>query len=121
MLNEPELFGGDLCIGNEGSIVAHQCLEFTTQRVTLDPVDHEPTITGARCHTAIGINEVEVIADVFPTLDQVVVRIATYCIVRKGSESNAKLHIPQLFAIASVSSSPNPVLPVGFGATTTYP
>jgi len=77
MLNEPKLLGRDLCIGNERSIVADQGLEFATQRVTLNPVDHESTITGASSDAAIGINEVKVVADILPTLHQVVVRVAT--------------------------------------------
>lgn len=121
MFDEPELLSGDLRISNESSIVADQCLEFTTQRVSLDPIDHEATITGASCHAAVGVNEVEVIADILPALDQIIVRIAALEVVSEGFGKDVKQYIPQLFAIASVSASPNPVLPVGFGATTTYP
>ena len=69
MLNEPKLLGRDLCIGNKGSIMANQCLELTTQWVSLDPVDHETTIAGACSHTTVGIDKVEVIADVLPALN----------------------------------------------------
>jgi hypothetical protein len=77
VFNEPKLFSRDLCIGNEGSIMADQCLEFAAQGVTLNPVDHETTITGTSRNTTIGINEVEVVADILPALHQVIVRVAT--------------------------------------------
>jgi pyruvate/2-oxoglutarate/acetoin dehydrogenase E1 component len=57
--------------------MANQCLEFTTERVALDPIDHEATITGTGCHSAVCINEVEVVTYMLPALDQVIVGVAT--------------------------------------------
>lgn len=78
MLHEPQFLRRDLCVSHKCAIVAGQRLELAAQRITLDPVDHEATVAGASCHAAIGINKVEVIPDILPTLDQVVVRVASY-------------------------------------------
>lgn len=85
MFDKPQLFSGDLRIGHKGAIVADECLELPTQWVTLDPVDHEATITGSSSNTIIGINEVKVITHVFPALDEIVVGVASCKKVRAAS------------------------------------
>lgn len=69
MLHEPKLFRCYLRICDKGSIVADKCFEFTTQRVALDPVDHEATIASAGSHAVVGVDEVKVVTDIFPALD----------------------------------------------------
>lgn len=56
--------------------MADKCFELPTQRVSLDPVDHEAAIAGASSDTIVGVNEVEVVADILPALYQVIVRVA---------------------------------------------
>lgn len=77
MLHEPQFLSRDLCIGHKCAVVAGECLELAAERITLDPVDHETTVAGASCNAAIGINKVEVVPDILPTFDQVVVRVAS--------------------------------------------
>jgi hypothetical protein len=74
--------------------VADQGLEFTTERVALDPIDHETTVTSTSCHSMVCVNEVEVVADILPTLDQVVVGIATCWILAFEEERPHKSHTP---------------------------
>ena len=78
VLNEPQLFGGHLGIGHEGTVVADQGLELAAKIASLDPVDHETSVTGSSGNTIVGVDKVKVVADVFPALDEVVVRSSSY-------------------------------------------
>jgi hypothetical protein len=72
-LHEPQLLSRDLGVRDEGAVVADQGLEFPAQRATLDPVDHETAVAGACGDSVVGVDVVEVLVDVFPALDEVVV------------------------------------------------
>jgi hypothetical protein len=77
MLSKPELFSGDLGISHKGSIMGDKCLELPSQRVTLDPIHHETSITGTRSDTVVCVDEVKVVSDILPGLDQIIVGVAT--------------------------------------------
>lgn len=77
MLGEPELIGGNLRIRNKGSVVGDNGFELSSKRVTLDPVHHETSITGTRSHAIFRVNEVKLVSDILPGLDQIVVGVAT--------------------------------------------
>jgi hypothetical protein len=53
--------------------VADQGLEFPAERATLDPVDHETAVAGACGDAVVGVDVVEVLVDVFPAFDEIVV------------------------------------------------
>lgn len=57
--------------------MADQGLELAAQIAALDPVDHEATIAGTGGDTVVGVNEVEVLVDVFPAFDEVFVGVAS--------------------------------------------
>lgn len=78
MLNEPKFFRGYLGICNKCSVVADKCLELSAQGIALDPVDHEAAIAGTGSNAVVGVNEVKVVVDILPALDQVIVRVAPY-------------------------------------------
>lgn len=92
MLHEPQLLGGDLRIGHEGAVVGDQGLELATEIASLDPVDHESSEAGSSGNSVVGVDEVKVVADVFPALDEVVVRgsscLQCQCRGELGSEQD---------------------------------
>lgn len=49
----------------------NQGLELAAERVPLDPVDHEATEARAGGDAVVGIDVGDVVADVFPALDEV--------------------------------------------------
>ena len=51
--------------------MGNQRLELPTQRIALDPVDHEPTKTGSSCHTFFSIDVRDVVTDIFPAFHKV--------------------------------------------------
>lgn len=57
--------------------MADQGLELAAQIAALDPVDHEATVAGTGGDTVVGVNEVEVLVDVFPAFDEVFVGVAS--------------------------------------------
>jgi len=73
MLSEPQLFRVNLSICNEAAVVADEGLKLAAQVITLNPVDHESTVTGSCCYAVICVDEVKVVADVFPAFDQVII------------------------------------------------
>lgn len=84
MFNKPQLLGGNLRIGYKGTVVADKSLELPTERVALDPVDHEATVTGSSSNTIVCVDEIEVVAHVFPALDKIIVGVASCKKVRAG-------------------------------------
>lgn len=74
MLHKPQLLRRNLSIRDKRAVVGYQRFELAAEIAALDPVDHEAAETGPGCDAAAGVNIVEVVADVFPRLDQVVVR-----------------------------------------------
>lgn len=76
MLRKPELVSRDLGIRHKGSIVGDECLKLPSKRVALDPIHHEASITGTRGNTIVGVDEVKVVSDILPSLDQIIVGIA---------------------------------------------
>lgn len=103
--------------------MADQGLEFPAQRATLDPIDHEPAVAGACGDAVVGVDVVEVLVDVLPAFDEVVVGGSACSSLKFACQPGKKKVgsgcLPQLFWMASVRAWPNPVLPVGLGATTT--
>ena len=69
MLRDPQLFRIDLRVCNEASVMTDQGFELAAQVITLDPVNHESTVTGSRCYAVVCVDKVEVVTDVFPTFD----------------------------------------------------
>ena len=78
MFHEEELFSGDLCGTDEGSVMGNHGLEFSAQILTLDPVDHEATETGTGSNAVLNVDVIEVVADVFPAFDEILVWSTTY-------------------------------------------
>lgn len=70
-LHEPELLGGDLGVSNECTVVRDERLEFAAQIAALNPVHHEPAVAGTGGDAAVGVDVVEVVADIFPGLNEV--------------------------------------------------
>jgi len=56
--------------------VTHKSLEFTTQRVALDPVDHVTTVTGTKSNGTVRVNIAELLLEVIEGEDKVFVRCA---------------------------------------------
>lgn len=76
-LDEPEFVcavGGDLV---DFAVVADKGLEFATEGVALDPIDHVAAERSAGSNGAVRINVVDVVAEVLKDLNEVSVRAAT--------------------------------------------
>lgn len=56
--------------------MADQRFELSPQGIPLDPIDHETAVAGTRCDAVVCVDVIEVIPDIFPALDQVVVGVA---------------------------------------------
>ena len=74
---EEQLLGRVLVQRAEDAVVRHECLEFSTQRVPLDPVHHESAIRRTQGDGPRGIDIREVAFDVFEALDEIHVRLAS--------------------------------------------
>lgn len=69
VLSEPQLLSGHHIIHDERPVVCDYRLELATQRVPLDPVHHVAAEAGTGGDAVIGVDVVEVVADIFPAFD----------------------------------------------------
>lgn len=73
VFNEEELVSSDLGGSNEGTVVGDEGLELASEVMSLDPVDHETTEGGTGSNTVVSVNVLDVVADMFPDLDKILV------------------------------------------------
>ncbi|EZF78110.1 hypothetical protein H105_00740 [Trichophyton soudanense CBS 452.61] len=73
VFNEEELVSSDLGGSNEGTVMGDEGLELASEVLSLDPVDHETTEGGTGSNTVVSVNVLDVVVDVFPDLDKILV------------------------------------------------
>lgn len=73
VLNEEELVSSNLGGSNEGTVMGDEGLELPSKFLSLDPVDHETTERSTSSNTVVSVDVLEVVTNVFPDLEEILV------------------------------------------------